>query len=403
MSALSPVQDSGGRPASVELGAVVDDVLDWSRRCAYRGHNKHDALNSPLLRVALGWGKWPRLVAIQGIMRAPVNLRQLFLVPRTYNPKGLALFVLALLDRYQTTARAAYLDEARSLLKLLDQLRSPGDWSGICWGYQYPWQDLGFFAPTATPNAVVTSFVCEAYLRAYRVTGEKTYLETVGHALGFLLEDTQVLKDADGELCLSYMPLSMSMRVLDVSILIGAVAAQYGALDGAPRYLESAERLVRYVLRRQTSYGAWYYTDPPGDSPIRHDNYHTGFILDALNRYMEVTGDVSWRDQYTSGCAFYATQLFNPDGSPRWMSDTDFPHDVHGAAQGILTFSRHQKDYPGLANRIAGWALDNLYDGNGRFHYQRTRHYTKRFTLLRWCNAWMARALAALERAPAVD
>ena len=77
------------------------------------------------------------------------------------------------------------------------------------------------------------------------------------------------------------------------------------------------------------------------------------------------------------------------------MHDVDFPHDNHGAAQGILTFSRHEKEYPGLADKIGQWTLDNMYHPKGRFYYQQTKHYTKRFTLLRWCNGWMARALSA--------
>ena len=39
-----------------------------------------------------------------------------------------------------------------------------------------------------------------------------------------------------------------------------------------------------------------------------------------------------------------------------------------------------------------------MYDPAGYFYYQKTILYTKRFCLLRWCNAWMARALAAVLR-----
>jgi hypothetical protein len=187
----------------------------------------------------------------------------------------------------------------------------------------------------------------------------------------------------------------MTMRVMDVSILTGAVTAQYGTAAGDESVMGDAHRLVNYVVQRQTEEGAWFYTDPPGDSHIRHDNYHTGFILDALWRYMDAAGDRSWEGAYWKGLDFYAERLFNADGAPRWMADVDCPHDIHGAAQGILTFARHRDRCPGLAERIAGWTLEHLYHPDGRFYYQRTRHFTKRFTLLRWCNGWMARALAA--------
>ena len=118
---------------------------------------------------------------------------------------------------------------------------------------------------------------------------------------------------------------------------------------------------MRYVINQQTDYHAWWYTDPPTDSRISHDNYHTGFILDALQRYMDATGDYQWQQNYDDGLKFYADKLFNDDGSPRWMHDVDFPHDIHGAAQGILTFSRHGEAYPGLAEKITRWTLDNMY------------------------------------------
>jgi len=343
------------------------------------------------------------MIAIQGVMRFPINLRPLLFVPKTHNPKGLALFAMGLMDRYRASHEQRHLHEAEQLLHTLLDIRSPGTWSGSCWGYHYPWQDPGFYAPTNTPNAIVTCFVCEAFLDAYRLTERQEYLDVVGEAIAFFMNDLTRLKDESDELCLGYMPLPMTMRVMDVSILIGSVMAQYGDLSGDGQYRDTATRLVRYVVNQQTEDGAWFYTDPPGDSHIRHDNYHTGFILDALWRYIEATGDGQWRSQYDLGLKFYAEELFNADGAPRWMSDKNYPHDIHGAAQGILTFSRHQKEYPQLAEKILSWSVSNMYHSSGRFYYQKTARYTKRFTLLRWCNGWMARGLSAYVRHVAAE
>ena len=372
---------------------VLDAVLGWSRARDYRGFNKHDGLNSPVLAFLLGWAKWPRLVAIQSVMRAPFNPRAMLLTPRTLNPKGLALFAQAWLARYRYGRDAADLDAAHELLVALRGL-SRETRSGRGWGYPYPWQDPGFYAPPHTPNAVVTAFVCEAFLDAFELTNEAALLDPVTEAAAFLTRDLTVLEDTPEALCLSYMPMPMRMRVMDVSILIGAMLARFDALRGRRDHAHTARRLVSYVVDQQTEYGAWYYTDPPGDSLITHDNYHTGFILDALWRYMACTGDDAWREVYARGLAFYRERLFTHAGAPRWMHDRDFPHDVHGAAQGIITFSRHSAEAPDFVRRIVDWTLEHLYMPEGRFAYQVTRWYTKRFTLMRWCNAWMCRALS---------
>lgn len=382
---------------AIQIKQVLDQTLAWSKEQGYMEWTKHDALNSPLLFAVFGHHRVSRILATQAVMRFPINLRRLLGVPKSHNPKGLALFVIALFDAFAATGEMNYLNEANKLLDQLLVLRSKGKWHGDCWGYQYPWQDLGFYAPKATPNAVVTAFVCEAFLHAFRATGDESRLAPVEAAVRFFLNDLAVLKDADDELCFGYMPLPMMMRVMDVSILIAAVLAQLSAIRGDIALRDTALRLTRYVANRQTNEGAWFYTDPPEDSPVKIDNYHTGFIVDALDRVMFALKIDFWRDHHRRGVDFYAAQLFNPDGSPRWTSNRDYPHDIHGAAQGILTFSAKENGarYPQLASRVIDWAFDRMYDPEGRFYYQETPYRVKKFTFVRWCNAWMCRALAS--------
>lgn len=379
------------------LVRVLDRVIARSAADGWIGHDKHDGLNSPWLWAACGWSRPARLLALQAVMRSPVNLRRVLAVPRVANPKGLGLFIQSFVNRWRVDGRHEHIDAAIGLAGRLEALRSPaGAWSGRGWGYQYPWQDLGFFAPRGTPNAVVTSFVCESLLDLHQATGDGRYLRLVTDALPFLHKDLPRLVDSTDELCVGYMPVPMQMRVMDVSILVGALYARCGVVAQASRLADDARRLVAYVVHRQTDDGAWWYTDPPEASPVRIDNYHTGFILDALWRYIQATGDFAHAAAYRRGLAFYAARLFEGDGAPRWMSDQRYPHDVHGSAQGIITFSRHGTEFPGLAERIAAWAIDHLYDGEGAFWYRRTRLRTDRRFYLRWNNGWMARALSEL-------
>lgn len=380
------------------LGAT----LDYSRAQGWAGYNKHDALNSPLLGSFFGFSRLSRMVAIQAVMRAPVNPRPLLGVPRTRNPKGIGLFAHALLDRHRSEGREEDLREAEELLAWLLERPAEG-FRGLSWGYPYPWQDVGFFAPRGFPNRVVTSWIGLAFAEAVRVTGRERYRDALPRIAEFLLEEPRVLFESEGELCLSYVPdPTVDWAVMDVPALAGAFLAEAGELLGRPELVREAARLVRWVVRRQTGYGAWFYTDPPEASHITHDNYHSAIILDCLDRYRRASGDETVAQAYDRGLAFYRDHLFTPAWAPRWRNDRDHPHDVHGAASGVLCFVRAARRDPawwGPAQGVLRWTLDEMFDPRGFFYYQRTRRLAKRFLLMRWANAWMSRALARFVRA----
>ncbi|MCK7480568.1 MAG: hypothetical protein M0C28_27555 [Candidatus Moduliflexus flocculans] len=70
------------------------DLLAYCRANDWAGYDPYDALNSRVFRALpfLDF-RLARLALTQGVKRSPVNLRPLLLVPRTPNPKGIALFL----------------------------------------------------------------------------------------------------------------------------------------------------------------------------------------------------------------------------------------------------------------------------------------------------------------------
>lgn len=380
-------------------GDVLEQVLDTARVDDYEGYSKHDALNARWLERLAGGSKLRRLAAIQLVMRCPVHVRPLLRVRKARNAKGVSLFARALLARHRMTRADGDAQEARGLLDWLVGNSSSG-FGGRAWGYPYPWQDAGFFAPRNLPNRVVTSFVAQALLDGYETLGEPRYLNAASDAVQFLLWAPRTLYEDDDRRCVSYVPdESMDWIVMDVSALAGALAARLGALQDDPELLAEGGRLVRYVASKQTDEGAWYYAEPPSASHITHDNYHTGFILDAILLYGRVTGSREFDDAYRQGVEFYERRLFEPDGAARFMSDQKYPFDIHGCAQGILTFSLRQKhDGEGadVAHRVLDWTLTNMFDpDSGWFYYQKRRGFRTRIRELRWCQGWMSWALAS--------
>jgi len=385
--------------AQRSYGEVLERVLDTARAVDYEGYSKHDALNAPWLERLAGESRLRRLAAIQLVMRCPLHVRPLLRVRKARNAKGISLFARALLARHRL---AGANEDAQEATELLDWLlgNSSAEFGGRAWGYPYPWQDAGFFAPRDLPNRVVTSFVGQALLDGYETLREPRYLEAASEAVQFLLSAPRTLYEDDERRCVSYVPdESIDWIVLDVSALAGALAARLGALQDDPELVAEGGRLVRYVVSKQTDEGAWFYAEPPSASHITHDNYHTGFILDAILLYGRVTGSREFDDAYRRGVDFYERRLFEPDGAPRFMSDRKYPFDIHGSAQGILTFSLRQKDHGeggDVAGRVLDWTLTNMFDpDSGWFYYQKRRGFRTRIRELRWCQGWMSWALAS--------
>jgi hypothetical protein len=377
---------------------VLDRVLQTARSANYEGYSKHDALNSPLLAALAGGSRLTRLGAIQVVMRSPVDIRPLVGVRKARNAKGLSLFARALLARHRMTGSAADAAEARGLLDwLIDH--PAGGFDGLGWGYPYAWQDVGFFAPRGFPNRVVTAHVGQALVDGYETLQDDRYLDAANRAVRFLLEAPKTLFEDAGRRCVSYVPSpDIDWIVMDVSALTGAIAARVGAAVGDADLIREGGRLVRYVVSKQTGEGAWFYADPPSASHITHDNYHTGFILDAIQQYGLSAGSDEFESAYARGLDYYERRLFERSGAARFMNDRLYPIDIHGCAQGIITFSlsqRHAGTGAATATRVLEWTLANMWDpASGWFYYQKRRGYRARVRELRWCQGWMSRALS---------
>src|SRR5260221_344770 len=145
-------------------------LLEYCVRNDWAGHDPYDALNSRVFRALPFLDvKWIRLVLTQSFKRNPLNLRSLLLVPRTHNPKGLALFLSALVK----LSRVGLLDDdqhVRRLTDLLLQSRTSGS-SYSCWGYSFDWQTRTKLIPRGSPNIICTTFAANALLDAFESGG----------------------------------------------------------------------------------------------------------------------------------------------------------------------------------------------------------------------------------------
>ncbi len=366
---------------------IAIDVMATAKEQNYSGYSKFDALNSPVLSTLSFDNKWLRLIYTQLVKESPINIRPILKVKKSRNPKGIALFARAYLLLYESTKNSEYLNGAEKLLDWLLDNPSPGH-KNLCWGYNFIWQNTIFLQDEFEPNAVVTVFVGEALIHAYRITEKDKYLDAAISIADFITDDLPVLYDAENERAIAYVLRKVDGVVLNNQVLTGALLVKLWRHTGEDKLLDIATRQLNYAINRRTDYDAWYYTYPKELSPIKHDNYHTGGILDGVLEFYEETGDDRYMEVYWKGLDYYRNNLFEADGAPRWMNDKKYPFDIHGAAQGIITFTKAAKfeaRHMAQAEQIADWTIKNLYREDARdFAYRQGRLMKWDHSLMRW-------------------
>lgn len=398
------------------VNSARDALILLERYCSqeeYRGWDPYDGLNSDFFQSVSFLKKSPfaRLAWIQLFKRNPVNLRILFGVAKQYNPKGIALFLSGYCNLLQYTRQAGnnefgnehdLLTKITFLAELLKSLRS--DLSpqasnlrphASSWGYNFDWQARRLFLfPKGTPTVVATSFCASALMDAYEVTGNRKYLEPALLSADFVIYHLNRTPKEKGFL-FSYSPLSGNDTVYNASLLGTKLLSLCYKYSGKTELLEAARQSALACVSAQNEDGSWYY----GELPVQRwiDSFHTGYNLEALSAYQDISGYNSFSEAIEKGFKFYLNNFFLPDGTPKYYNNKTYPIDIHSPAQLILTLCNtgRLKDNMALAERVLTWTIKNMQDPSGFFYYQKHRLYTNRISYMRWSNAFMFSALSA--------
>ncbi|UOO94459.1 antibiotic ABC transporter permease [Halococcus dombrowskii] len=384
------------RPTGL-TGELLGKTLGYARERDYTGWDYGDGMSSRLLQALPVDNKWVNIAIQETIKRAPVNVRPLFLVEQRRNYKGTAMFTMANLAAHELdldeSSGVDYGREAHDLAEWLVEERTPG-YAGFCGAHRHEIQHLDIKGLPSYPDMVSTAYAVRALLAAHDAgldTGTVDYAETVRSVADFIDEDLEYEEIDDGAR-MKYVPTwSSEHYTLNAVALGGVTLLELGARFGG-EHRERGEKLLDYVVSCQRPEGGWMYRDPPSASHLSMDNHHNGFIIESLLRHRELTGADRYAGVLDDALAFYREELFADDGAPNWDESNSYPRDINAAAQGIIVFSRAGEF--AAAERIIDWVLGTLYAGDGKFRFRRERFFTRRVTLMRWCEAAMAYALA---------
>lgn len=365
-----------------------DSLYRYIQQEGYKGWDLFDGLNSTIFRTSPFYrSKLFRLAWIQFFKRSPINCRKMALVPKDFNPKGLALFASGLVT-------IDHLDQAKTLLGHLEKLACSG-YSGICWGYNFDWESRAFYAPVGTPNIVSTVFVANAFLDHFDKTGNTKSMRIAQSACDFLLKDLVLFEDRD-TLCFAYIP-GEKARVHNAYMLGAALLARVFSHTRDSDYYEKSKKAMTYSIKALRPDYSWPYGERHHHQFV--DNFHTGFNLVALKEWIAFTDDHIWEEHLKKAYEYFLDNFWLEDGRPKYYNTSLYPIDIHCSAQGIMTclkLSGYHEQSIVMVEKIAKWAVENMQDKSGYFYYQKSRWYTNHVPYMRWSQAWMFYALANL-------
>ncbi|HEY7302954.1 MAG TPA: hypothetical protein VH601_02480 [Bryobacteraceae bacterium] len=378
-----------------QVKTALHSLVAYCRASDWAGHDPYDALNSRVFeKLPFLHSRTPRIILTQLLKRSPVNVRPALLVPKTQNPKALALFLSA----FVKVADAGIADCGNAstyLAERLVALRS-SDQRYWCWGYSFPWQTRTVIVPSGAPNLVCTTFVADALLDAYEYYGNPQYLTMSTSAAEYIVNNLY-WHNGDSVAGFAYPLPTVRNQVHNANLLAAALLCRVSRHTGEQKFLSPALAAARFSASRQNPDGSWRY----GEAPSQHfvDNFHTGFNLCALHSIMRELRSDEFEEHVNRGFRYYRDHFYLPNGSVRYFHNRTYPIDIHAVAQSIITpavLSDFSPSNITLAASVFRWAMTHMWNARGYFYYRVLRYATIRIPYMRWSQAWMAHAIAQL-------
>lgn len=371
---------------------VLRKLEKYCEKELWKGYDPYDGLNSLIIQSLL-LNRKPlfRLAWSYVIRTLPFNVRPILLVNKGYNPKALALFISSYSRLFKNYKEPEYLGRAKFLARLLE-LEQINRFSGLCWGYNFPWQSKTLYAPKGMPNAICTTFAGQAFLDLNEISRNDVYLSMARDICDFILNDLNRLETPQG-ICFSYTPVD-NVWVHNVNLWIAAYLTRVWTITKEDFLLEFAKKAVNLTVSHQNPDGSWFYGT--GNKHLLYiDNYHTGFNIVALKEFIRYSGAKEYEEFLQRGYKYYTETFFLPSGAPKYYHNKIFPMDIHCCAQGIITHAL-MGDFA-KAHLIANWTLENMFEKDkGFFYYRKLPAYTIKIPFIRWGEAWMFYALTIL-------
>jgi rhamnogalacturonyl hydrolase YesR len=370
----------------------ADAVAKWVEDHGYRAYDPGDGNLSFLHALTFDVLMLERILG-QTVYRSPLNLRPLLGIKPHVSTKGMGYMAWGYLKLYAGTGEPSYASRAKHCLEWVLDNKSPF-YPQYAWGNHFPFCTRGGKTPALEPIVPWTALIGQAFIEGHSVFGDARYLEIIDSIAEWLLRLPRE-RTSSGS-CISYVAFKQN-SIHNSNMLAGAFLAQADALTGNAAAAEAAREAMLYSCSRQRADGAWMYGAAPKYQ--WNDNFHTGYNLDCLKRYITATGDTSFTDNLQKGFEYFKNHFFERDGRPRYYDTETYPTDSQCAGQAIDTLTFFADDDPDalpLAVKVAGWTIDHMQDRDGHFYYRDLGWTMAKTPMLHWGQGTIFKGLSHL-------
>lgn len=367
-------------------------LAGWVEDHNYKAYDPGDGQMSFLKALTLERPFAKRLLT-GVVLRAPFNVRPLMGIKPHTSTKGMGYMAWGYTKLYKLTKDQRYAEKAKAGFEWLIQNRSK-NYKHFCWGNSFDFSTRAGTIPKGEPTIVWSGLIGQAFVEAYEVFGDRKYLDIATSICEWIM--TLPKEKTSTGTCLSYVAYNQ-VSIHNSNMLGGALLARVGSLTKRNDFLELAEDSMLYSCSRMNADGGWYY----GEAPKYHwiDNFHTGYNLDCLKRYIDSTGNTSFSDCLKRGFEYFKKHFFETDGRSKYFHNKTYPIDIQCAAQAIDTltfFSQNDEQALSLAKLVAQWTIAHMQSPKGFFYYRDLGKMVNKTPMLHWGQGTMFKALANL-------
>jgi hypothetical protein len=316
------------------------------------------------------------------------SARRLFWKPQRF-PIADAHYAMGFAALSQTLGEEKYYQRAVHFLEVLEATRCHGQ-KHSAWGYPFDWVGIGGTIKEGTPLITTEPYVYEAFSQVYEIDKHQKWRQIMRSLAQHASEDYVDVQTSSRASRASYTPSPEPSGggVVNASAYRAFLLTKAGLDFSEEKYRRQAERNMHFVLESQKADGSWFYAMDGKRNFV--DHFHTCFVMKALVKIEQLTGDSNCTKAIERGVKYYVENLFDEAGLPKPFSKaprlTIYRRELYDYAECINIATLLRGRFPELDKKLSS-VLNDLFA-----RWQRPDgSFRSRHLLLGWDNVPMHR------------